>query len=128
MEATKASALDRVNVRRLLITMEKAIAVALRSFIFEPNSENTRFRITAMIESYMDTLSSKGAFQTEAGDKGYSVVCDETNNTAATIDAAELHVDIFVKPSRAAEFIQLQVIVTDSGANFNELVARGINL
>jgi len=127
-QATKASALDRVNVRRLLITIEKAVAVALHSFVFEPNSENTRFRITAMIESYMDLLSAKGAFQTEAGDKGYSVICDETNNTAATIDRNELHVDVFVKPSRAAEFIQLQVIVTDSGANFNELVSRGINL
>jgi phage tail sheath protein FI len=81
-----------------------------------------------MIESYMDDLSSRGAFQTEAGDGGYSVICDETNNTPAVIDRNELHVDVFVKPSRAAEFIQLQTIITNSGVSFSELVARGINL
>jgi len=127
-QQAKASALDRVNVRRLLITLEKAISAALRYFVFEPNSEVTRFRIVSMIESYMDQLYAKGAFQTEAGDKGYSVVCDTTNNTPAVIDRNELHVDIFLKPSRAAEFIQLQTIITTTGASFEELVARGINL
>jgi len=127
-EQTKDSALNRVNVRRLLITLEKAISVSLRFFVFEPNSETTRFRITAMIDSYLDLLSAKGAFQTELGDKGYQVVCDETNNLPATIDRNELHVDVFVKPSRSAEFIQLQVIITTTGASFNELISRGINL
>jgi hypothetical protein len=127
-QQTKASALDRVNVRRLLITLEKAISVALRTFVFEPNSEVTRFRIVSMCEQYLDQLSAKGAFQTELGDKGYLVVCDETNNTPATIDANELHVDIFIKPSRAAEYIQLQTIITSTGASFTELVARGVNL
>jgi phage tail sheath protein FI len=127
-EQAKASALDRINVRRLLITIEKSLTVALRSFIFEPNSENTRFRVTAMIESFMDQLSAKGAFQAELGDKGYKVVCDNTNNTPAVIDANELHVDVFVKPSRAAEFIRLNTIITTTGANFNELTARGFNL
>jgi len=127
-EQTKASALDRINVRRLLITLEKAMAVSLRSFTFEPNSEITRFRIVAMLESYLDILSAKGAFQSELGDKGYSVVCDTTNNTPATIDRNELHVDVFIKPSRAAEFIELSVIVTATGATFSELIARGVNL
>jgi len=127
-EQVKDSALNRVNVRRLLITLEKAISVSLRYFIFEPNSDTTRFRITAMIDQYMDLLSAKGAFQTETGDKGYKIVCDTTNNTPAVIDRNELHVDVFVKPSRAAEFIQLQVIVTTTGASFNELIARGVNL
>jgi phage tail sheath protein FI len=81
-----------------------------------------------MCESYLDQLSAKGAFQTETGDKGYLVVCDTTNNTPQTIDANELHVDIFLKPSRAAEYIQLQTIITTTGASFTELVARGINL
>lgn len=127
-QQVKASALDRINVRRLLITLEKAISVALRYFVFEPNSEVTRFRIVSMIESYMDQLYAKGAFQSEGGDKGYLVVCDETNNTPAVIDSNELHVDVFIKPSRAAEFIQLQTIITKSGASFTELVARGVNL
>ena len=125
-QQTKASALDRVNVRRLLIVLEKAISTELRYFVFEPNSDITRFRVTAMIEEYLDLLGARGAFQTELGDKGYKVVCDETNNTPAIIDRNELHVDIFIKPSRAAEYIQLQTIITQTGASFEELIARGV--
>jgi len=125
-EQTKSSALDRVNVRRLLIVIEKAMAISLRSFLFEPNNEITRFRVEALLDEYLDKLSSQGAFQTEGGDEGYHVVCDETNNTPGIIDSNELHVDVFVKPSRAAEFIQLQTIVTKSGASFEELIARGV--
>jgi len=128
MEKTKPSALDRLNVRRLLIVLEKAIAASLRFFVFEPNSELTRFRITAMCEEYLDLLGSKGAFQTETGDKGYKVVCDTTNNTPATIDRNELHVDIFIKPIRMAEFIQLNVIITNTSTSFTELISRGANL
>jgi hypothetical protein len=122
---TKSSALDRVNVRRLLIILEKTMSVSLRQFVFEPNSEFTRFRITAMLDTYLDLLSAKGAFQTELGDKGYLVVCDTTNNTPATIDRNELHVDVYVKPSRAAEFIHLNTIVTTTGVQFSELIAQG---
>ena len=127
-QQTQPSAIDRVNVRRLLITIEKAISIGLRSFVFEPNSNDTRFRIVAMCESYLDQLSGAGAFQTELGDKGYDVVCDTTNNTPAVIDNNQLNVDIYVKPSRAAEFIQLQVVITPTGATFNELIANGFNL
>lgn len=127
-EQSKASALDRLNVRRSLIIIEKSIAVALHSFVFELNNETTRFRVTAMCETYLDMLSAQGAFQTEADDKGYAIVCDETNNTPAIIDRNEMHVDIFVKPVRAAEYIQLQTIITNTGASFNELIAKGINL
>jgi phage tail sheath protein FI len=128
-ETTTPSALDRVNVRRLLIILEKAMAISLRSFVFEPNDENTRFRVTAMLDSYLTTLSGSGAFETTTTDtKGYQVVCDETNNTPDVIDRNELHVDVFVKPVRTAEFIQLQVIVTTTGANFSELIAKGFNL
>jgi len=128
MEQLKASATDRMNVRRLLLTLEKAMSASLNSFVFEPNSETTRFRITAMLESFLDTFSAKGAFQTELGDKGYLVVCDTSNNTPAVIDANELHVDVYVKPSRAAEFIQLNTIITTSGVSFEELISKGINL
>lgn len=126
-EQVKASALDRVNVRRLLIVIEKAISASLKYFVFEPNNQITRFRITAMIEEYLDLLRARGAFQTELGDKGYKVLCDERNNTPAIIDRNELHVDIFIKPSRAAEFIQLQAIITQTGASFEELIARGVH-
>jgi len=125
-EQRKASALDRVNVRRLLIVLEKAIATQLKFFVFEPNNQITRFRITSLIEEFLTLLSARNAFQTELGDQGFRVLCDETNNTPAIIDLNELHVDVFIKPSRAAEFIQLQLIVTSTGASFDELIARGV--
>jgi len=122
----KASALDRINVRRLLIVIEKAMAISLRPFVFEPNDETTRFRVEALLNSYLDDLSAQGAFQTEGGDKGFNVVCDESNNTGLSIDQNELKVDVFVKPSRAVEYIKLQTIITSSGASFEELISRGI--
>jgi len=127
-EQVKASALSSVNVRRLLITLEKSMSIALRSYAFEPNNEITRLRVTAQLEQYMDLLSSRGAFQTELGDRGYRVVCDSTNNTPTTIDLLELHVDVYIKPSRAAEFIQLQAIITTTGASFEELISRNVLL
>ena len=122
----KASASDRLNVRRLLIVIEKAMAISLRPFVFEINDEVTRFRTEAMLNSYLEDLSAQGAFQTEGGDQGFHVVCDETNNTSAVIARNELAVDVFVKPSRAAEFIQLQTINSPLGTTFNELIARGV--
>lgn len=122
----KGSATNRVNVRRLLIILEKSMAISLRPFVFEPNDEITRFRVEALLNDYLEKLSSRGAFQTEGEDFGFHVVCDETNNRSVDIDNNELHVDVFVKPSRAAEFIQLQTVVTSTGASFEELVARGV--
>jgi len=124
----RASTLDRLNVRRLLITIEKAIAIALEDFVFESNDEFTRFQIVSLIETYLDRLSAQGAFQTESGDDGFLILCDDTNNTAAVFAANELHVDIFVKPISAAEFIQLQTIITPAGASFEELIAQGVQL
>lgn len=128
-EQSKSSALSRVNVRRMLITLEKALTIALKYFVFEPNNDTTRFRVTAMLEQYLDQMAAGGAFQQTAADpKGYKVVCDLTNNTPQTIDNNELHVDVFVKPIRTAEFIQLQTIVTSTGTAFAELIAQGVNL
>ena len=124
-QQVKASALDRINVRRLLIVLEKSISVGLLDFVFDPNSEITRLKITSMIEEYLDTMSAKGAFQTEDGTKGYKVVCDTTNNTPATIDQNKLIVDVYVKPSRAAEYVRLNTVIVNSSATFSELVARG---
>lgn len=125
-QQVKASALDRVNVRRLLIMLEKTIAATLNNFAFEPNSTLTRFRVTALLDEYLDELSASGAFQTEGGDKGFAVVCNTTNNTSQVIDANELHVDVFLKPSRTAEYIQLTAIITATGASFNELIQQGV--
>ena len=124
----KTSALSSVNVRRLLIVLEKAMSISLRSFVMEPNNDLTRFRVEALLNNYLSDLSAQGAFQTEAGDQGFHVVCDTTNNTSQVIDSGELRVDVFVKPSRAAEYIRLRTIVTTSGASFEELIARGVIL
>lgn len=124
-QQSKLSALSFVNVRRLLIVLEKSMVISLQSFVFEPNNELTRFRVEALLNSYLDDLSSQGAFQTEANDQGFHVVCDATNNTPTVIDNSELRVDVFVKPSRAIEFIRLRTIVTDSGVSFDELRERG---
>lgn len=124
-QQVKASALDRINVRRSLIIIEKSIAIGLVDFVFELNNETTRLKITSMIEEYLDTLAAKGAFQTE-NDKGYSVVCDETNNTPAVIDRNELYVDVYVKPARTAEFIKLSTVIVNSSVTFSEMTAKGL--
>lgn len=124
----KNSALNRINVRRLVNAIKQDCSEALRAFILGPNtnSEITRFRVRATLEQYFDLLSARGAFQLEGGDKGYRVVCDEMNNTPEVIDNNELHVDIFIKPARTVEFIQLQAIITTTGASFQELISRGL--
>ena len=124
-QQTKASALDRVNVRRLLIVIEKVGSNFLQNYLFEANNTTTRFRITAGFDEYLGQLAAGGAFQQESGDRGYMVQCDEDNNTPAVIDRNELQVNLFVKPVRMAEYIQLRVVVTSTGASFDELVSRG---
>ena len=113
---TKASATDRVNVRRMLIVIEKAITVAMEYFVFEPNDRNTRTFITNMIDSYMATV------QAQRGVYEYKIVCDGTNNEGAIIDRNELHVDLYVKPTKAAEFIQLRTIITRTDVSFDEVI------
>ncbi len=111
-----ASAMDRVNVRRLLITIEKAIATALRPFMFEFNDEGTRNSILGIINPYLANIKAR------RGVYDFLVVCDTTNNTNKVIDSNGLLVDVFVKPTKVAEFIKVNVVVTDSGASFSEVV------
>jgi len=122
----KTSALSSINVRRMLIVIEKAMAISLRQYVFEGNSELTRFRVKAQLDEYLEKLSSQGAFQLEGDDLGFHVLCNTDNNTSATIDDLVLNVDVFVKPIRVAEYIHLQTIITKSGASFNELIDRGV--
>ena len=112
----KPSALDRINVRRLLITIEKAMSNSVRYSLFEFNDSFTRARLVGMIEPYLRTVKSR------RGIYDFLVVCDETNNPASIIDANALVIDVFIKPSRVAEFIKLNVILTRSDASFQELV------
>jgi phage tail sheath protein FI len=115
----KNSAFNRVSVRRLFIILEKAIATAVKYFLFEPNDTFTRLQLINMITPFLrDVQSRRGIYD-------FLVVCDSTNNTAERIDRNELWCDIYIKPTKAAEFIVLNFIATKTGASFTELVAAG---
>jgi len=111
------SAFNRINVRRLFIILEKAISTAVVNFLFEPNDDITRLLLLNLIDPFLrDVRSRRGIFD-------YLIVCDETNNTPERIDRNELWCDIYVKPTRAAEFIVLNFIATKTGASFTEIAA-----
>lgn len=113
----KSSAFNRVNVRRLFIIIGKAISTALKYFLFEPNDTFTRLAIINMIDPFLrDVVARRGIFD-------YMIVCDERNNTPERIDRNELWCDIYIKPTRTAEFIVLNLIATKTGASFTELIA-----
>lgn len=106
------SALDRLNVRLMLIVVEPSVASALENFEFEFNDVGTRALITALISGYMDNIKARKG----VGD--YLVVCDATNNTPTDIDQNKLNVDLFVKPTKSAEFIRLRTVITSTGLSF----------
>jgi hypothetical protein len=114
-QLSKSSAFDRVNVRRLFIVLEKSISTAARYFLFDPNDEVTRAQLVNMIDPFLrDTQARRGVYE-------YLIVCDTTNNTTERIDRNELWADIYIKPTRAAEFIVLNFIATKTGASFAEI-------
>jgi phage tail sheath protein FI len=116
----KESAFNRINVRRLFIVLEKAISTAAKYFLFEPNDDLTRMMLVNMIDPFLrDVRSRRGIYD-------YMVVCDTTNNTAERIDRNELWCDIYIKPTRAAEFIVLNFIATKTGASFTEIAATAV--
>lgn len=108
----RPSALDRLNVRLLLITIEPAIAEALEDFVFEFNDDTTRAIIRAMIDSYMANIKAR------RGVYDYYVVCNEDNNTPEDIDSNKLNVWLFVQPTKSAEFIKFTTAITRTGASF----------
>jgi len=112
---TKPSAFDRINVRRLFIILEKAIATASKFFLFEQNDGFTRAQFKNLIVPFLKTV------QQRRGITDFKVVCDETNNTGEVIDRNEFVADIFVKPTRSINFIQLNFIATKTGVNFSEV-------
>ena len=114
----KSSAFDRINVRRLFIYLEKAIAAAARDQLFEFNDEITRTNFVNIIEPFLrDVQAKRGIFD-------YVVVCDETNNTAAVIDNNEFVADIFIKPNRSINFIGLTFVATRTGVSFDEVIGN----
>jgi phage tail sheath protein FI len=114
----KSSAFDRINVRRLFIYLENAISAAARDQLFEFNDVITRENFKNIIEPFLrDVQSKRGIFE-------YVVICDETNNTAAVIDANEFVADIYIKPARSINFIGLTFIATRTGVSFNEVIGN----
>jgi len=110
----KSSALDRVNVRRLLIKVKKFIASSSRFLVFEQNVESTRRRFLSIVNPYLEQI------QSNSGLTAFRVVMDASNNTADTIDRNILYGQIFLQPARTAEFIILDFTVQPSGATFPE--------
>jgi hypothetical protein len=108
----KASALDRVNVRRLLIEIEKFISSTSRYLVFEPNTNQTRQQFLAIVNPYLT------AVQRRSGVYSFRVVMDETINTPDIIDRNILKGEIYIQPTRAAEFIELTFNVMPTGGAF----------
>ena len=114
----KASAFDRINVRRLFIYLEDAISAAAKDQLFEFNDEITRTNFVNIVEPFLrDVQSKRGIFD-------FRVVCDETNNTPDIIDANQFKADIFVKPARSINFIGLTFVATRTGVSFEEVVGN----
>lgn len=114
---TKASAFDRINVRRLFITLEKAVALAAKYQLFEFNDDFTRAQFRSMVEPYLrDVQGRRGIID-------FVVKCDTTNNTPEVIDRNEFIADIYIKPNRSINFITLNFIATKTGVKFEELGA-----
>jgi hypothetical protein len=114
----RSSAFDRINVRRLFIVLEKAIATASNSALFEFNDEFTRAQFKNLVEPYLrEVQGRRGIFD-------FRVVCDDTNNTAEVIDSNRFVGDIYIKPARSINFIQLNFVAVRSGVEFNEIAGQ----
>jgi len=112
----RPSAFDRINVRRLFIVLEKSIAKAARSSLFEFNDEFTRAAFVNLVEPYLrDVKGRRGIYD-------YKVVCDTTNNTPEVIDRNEFIGDIYIKPARSINYIQLNFVAVRTGVSFDEIV------
>jgi len=112
---SKPSAFDRINVRRLFIVLEKAIATAAKFQLFEFNDEFTRAQFRNLVEPFIRDVQGR------RGITDFAVVCDDTNNTGDVIDRNEFRADIFIKPARSINFIQLNFIATRTGVAFSEV-------
>ena len=112
---SKPSAFDRINVRRLFITLEKAISQASKASLFEFNDEFTRAQFRNMTEPFLRDIKGR------RGITDFKVVCDDTNNTGDVIDTNRFVADIYIKPARSINFITLNFIATRTGVEFSEI-------
>jgi len=114
----KPSAFDRINVRRLFIVLEKAIATAAKYQLFEFNDEFTRAQFKNMVDPYLRDIQGR------RGITDFRTVCDETNNTGEVIDSNRFVGDIYVKPTRSINFITLNFVATRTGIEFSEIIGQ----
>jgi hypothetical protein len=113
-----ASAFDRINVRRLFLTVEQALKSAADSQLFELNDEITRANFINIVEPYLrDVQSKRGVYD-------FLVICDETNNTPDIIDNNEFRADIFLKPAKSINYVTLTFVATRTGVSFEEVAGR----
>lgn len=120
-QQTKASALDRINVARLVIYIETSLRDAARYHLFENNTAFLRQQITQQFSDFLEDIRTRGGLY------AYSVVCNDTNNTATVIDNNQLNIDIYIQPVKTAEFIRLQTVITRTNADISVLVSTGGN-
>lgn len=112
----RPSAFDRINVRRLFLAIERAIAIAARNVMFEFNDEFTRAEFVNIVEPFLREIRGR------RGITDFRVVCDETNNTAAVIDRNEFIASIFIKPARSINYVTLNFVAVRTGVEFEEVV------
>jgi hypothetical protein len=114
----RASAFDRINVRRLFLYLEDAISRAARDVLFEFNDEVTRTNFVNTIEPFLrDVQSKRGIYD-------YIVICDESNNTPAVIDNNEFIASVYIKPAKSTNFVGLNFIATKTGVDFEEVIGN----
>jgi Phage tail sheath C-terminal domain len=110
------SALDRINVARLVCYIRYQLQIAARPFVFEPNDALTRSQVTSVVQSlFIDLVAKRGLYD-------YLVVCDTNNNTPSRIDRNELWIDVAISPVKAAEFIYIPVRIANTGTNLAKLI------
>ena len=112
------SAFDRINVRRLFLSMEKRIGQLAKTVLFELNDTTTRSSFSSAANSFLSEIQSK------RGVTDFLVICDETNNTADVIDRNEFVAEIYVKPTRSINYITITFVATRSGVSFSEVTGR----
>jgi phage tail sheath protein FI len=112
----RPSAFDRINVRRLFLVVERAIALAARNVMFEFNDEFTRAEFVNIVEPFLREIQGR------RGITDFRVVCDESNNTAAVVDRNEFIANIFIKPARSINYVTLNFVAVRTGVEFDEVV------
>jgi len=114
----KPSAFDRINVRRLFIVLEKAIATSAKFTLFEFNDSFTRASFVNLVTPFLRNVQGR------RGITDFVVICDETNNTGEVVDRNEFIGDIYIKPARSINFIQLNFVAVRSGVEFSEVIGQ----